>query len=158
MSRTSKSVPAALTIPRSMALSAVAASRSRPTMVCPGRAFLTASANEAPIRPRPTTPIVGISDAAGGPAERFGAQVAQMLGAAEHRSERIRQCVSEERRLQQRRWAAWAPKIPQASLAASLLSELLGQRAQQPAEILHEAVEAREVPRLRPVRHALRRR
>src|SRR5258706_1868491 len=34
-----------------------------------------------------------------------------MLGAAEHRSARIRACVSEERRLQQRRWAAWAPKI-----------------------------------------------
>src|SRR5712692_3080010 len=48
---------------------------------------------------------------AGNLGERFGDQVVQMLGAAEHRSERIRACVSEERRPQQRRWAAWAPKI-----------------------------------------------
>src|SRR5450759_1551488 len=34
-----------------------------------------------------------------------------MLGAAEHRSERIHPCVSEERRPQRRRWAASAPKI-----------------------------------------------
>src|SRR5216683_4083043 len=44
-------------------------------------------------------------------AERFGDQVVQMLGAAEHQSARIRRCASEERRPQQRRWAAWAPKI-----------------------------------------------
>src|SRR5712664_3880461 len=43
--------------------------------------------------------------------EGFGDQVAEILGAAEHRSERIRSCVSEERRPQQRRSAAWAPKI-----------------------------------------------
>src|SRR5712692_4284197 len=43
--------------------------------------------------------------------ERFGDQVVQMLGAAEHRSERIYRCLSEEQRPQQRRWAAWAPKI-----------------------------------------------
>src|SRR5713226_3283227 len=48
---------------------------------------------------------------AGDLVERFGGQVAQMLGAVEHRSERIRRCVSEERRPQQRRWAAWTPKI-----------------------------------------------
>src|ERR1700686_3819241 len=48
---------------------------------------------------------------AGDLGERFGAQVVQMLGAAEHRSERIRPCVSEERRPQRHRWAAWAPKI-----------------------------------------------
>jgi len=41
-----------------------------------------------------------------------------MLGAAEHRSERIVRCVSEERiplgppcRRHGRQWAAWAPKI-----------------------------------------------
>ncbi len=34
-----------------------------------------------------------------------------MLGAAEHRSERIVRCPSEEHRRQRRRWAAWAPKI-----------------------------------------------
>src|ERR1700686_5004265 len=48
---------------------------------------------------------------AGDLGERFGAQVVQMLGAAEHRSARIVPCVSEERRPQQRRWAALAPKI-----------------------------------------------
>ena len=31
------------------------------------------------------------------------------------------------------------------------LRELLGQRAQQPAEVLHQAVEAREVERLRTI-------
>src|SRR5260370_34153767 len=50
-----------------------------------------------------------VSDGASG--ERFGDQVVQLLGAAEHRSERICRCVSEERRPQRRRWAAWAPKI-----------------------------------------------
>src|SRR6202521_842918 len=54
--------------------------------------------------------------------ERFGAEVAQMLGAAEHRSERIRRCVSEERRLQRRRWAASASKIRQGSLAVTTCS------------------------------------
>jgi hypothetical protein len=34
--------------------------------------------------------LTGTRGAAGGPTERFGGQVAQMLGAAEHRSERIR--------------------------------------------------------------------
>src|SRR2546423_13467647 len=48
---------------------------------------------------------------AGDLGERFGAQVVQIQGAAEHRNERIRRCVSEERRPQRRRWAAWAPKI-----------------------------------------------
>src|SRR5229473_6207804 len=48
---------------------------------------------------------------AGDLVERFGGQVAQMLDAVEHRSERIRRCVSEERRPQQPRWAAWTPKI-----------------------------------------------
>jgi chromosome partitioning protein len=38
-------------------------------------------------------------------------QVAEILGATEHRSERIWACVSEERRSQQRRSAAWAPQI-----------------------------------------------
>src|ERR1700680_833507 len=43
--------------------------------------------------------------------ERFGVQVVQLLGAAEHRSARIDRCVSEEQRSQRRRWAAWVPKI-----------------------------------------------
>ena len=50
-----------------------------------------------------------------------------MLGAAEHRSERIRRCVSEKRRPQQtfgvpkpKAWGCWAPKIRSASLVASL--------------------------------------
>src|ERR1700680_110423 len=50
-----------------------------------------------------------------GLAERFGDQVARLLGAAEHRSARMRGCVSEERRSQQRRRAARAPKLPAAS-------------------------------------------
>src|SRR5712692_6436048 len=61
-----------------------------------------------------------IRGAAGGPAERFGDQVVQMPGAAEHRSRAHRACPSEERRRQQRRWAAWAPKIRSASQAAPL--------------------------------------
>ena len=54
--------------------------------------------------------------AAGNPAERFGGQVVQIQGAAEHRSERIRHTRSEERRsllggprlrgMARRRWAA----------------------------------------------------
>src|SRR5229473_5424666 len=55
-------------------------------------------------------------DSAGSLGERFGDQVVQMLGAAEHRSARIRGCASEERRPQQRRWAAWAPKIRRGAL------------------------------------------
>src|SRR6266478_3701151 len=51
-------------------------------------------------------------------AERFGDQAVQMLGAAEHRSARICPCASEERRPQQRRWAAWAPKIRRPSSSA----------------------------------------
>src|SRR5437660_4526624 len=39
---------------------------------------------------------------------------------AEHRSERIDQCVSEERRSRAARWGAWAPKIRR--LSASLIS------------------------------------
>src|SRR5216683_7985956 len=66
------------------------------------------------------SPSPAIRGAAGGPAERFGDQVVQMLGAAEHRSRAHRACPSEERRRQQRRWAAWAPKIRSASLAAPL--------------------------------------
>jgi hypothetical protein len=50
---------------------------------------------------------------------RFGGQVVQMLGAAEYRSERIGVFVSEERRPQQRKWAAWAPKIRSASPATA---------------------------------------
>src|SRR5713101_9595663 len=51
-------------------------------------------------------------------AEGFGDQAAQLLGAVEHLSERIRRCVSEGRiplgppcRRHGRQWAAWAPKI-----------------------------------------------
>src|SRR5438105_10734573 len=54
--------------------------------------------------------------------ERFGAQVAQMLGAAEHRSARMRPCVSEERipagvpmPKAWGQWAAWAPKLRRGS-------------------------------------------
>src|SRR3989441_5946546 len=56
--------------------------------------------------------------------ERFGGQAAQMLGAAEHRSERIGQCVSEERRPQRRKCAAWAPKIRRRSRAVTVGSFL----------------------------------
>src|SRR5712691_7379104 len=56
--------------------------------------------------------------------ERFGAQTAQMLGAVEHRSERIRQCASEERRPQRRRCAGWAPKIRRRSRAVTVCSFL----------------------------------
>jgi len=46
------------------------------------------------VLPAPAGPTIatftGMGGAAGGPAERFGGQVAWMLGAAEHRSERIR--------------------------------------------------------------------
>src|SRR5258706_3748903 len=52
--------------------------------------------------------------------ERFGAQVVRMLGAAEHRSERIRRCVSEERKPQRRRRAAWAPKIRRGAPTAAV--------------------------------------
>jgi plastocyanin len=66
--------------------------------------------------------------------ERFGAQVVQTLGAAEYRSARIRGCVSEKRRSQRRRWAAWAPKIrwpavrsvPTAATAAAVALLLAG--------------------------------
>src|SRR5450759_3816706 len=51
----------------------------------------------------------------GGPGKIFGGQVVQLLGAAEHRSAHIDRRVSEERRPQQRRWAAWAPKIRRGS-------------------------------------------
>src|SRR5450759_3260933 len=47
--------------------------------------------------------------------ERFRDQVVQMLGAAEHRSERSRCCVSEERRSQRRSWATRSPKIRRGS-------------------------------------------
>src|SRR5260370_42249720 len=66
--------------------------------------------------------------------ERLGDQVAQMRGAAEHRSERIRVCVSEERRPQQRRWAAWAPKIRRGHPAGPLRSF---------GEFLHDLFETR---------------
>src|SRR5207245_3710930 len=59
-------------------------------------------------------------DASSGLTERFGVQVVQLLGASEHRSERIRRCESEERSSQRRRWAAWAPKIRSGSLETSL--------------------------------------
>src|SRR5713101_6458519 len=60
----------------------------------------------------------GTRGAAGVPTERFGDQVVWPLGAAEHRSARIRRCVSEERRPQQRGRTAWAPKIRLASPVA----------------------------------------
>src|SRR5207302_10867023 len=96
MSMAPRSLPATLAMPRSIALRTVAASWSKPTIVISGRAFFTAIAKEAPIKPRPTTPIVGI--------------------------------------------------------ARRALSELLGERAQQPAQVLHQAVEAFEVERLRAIR------
>src|SRR5258706_3395624 len=68
--------------------------------------------------------------------ERFGDQVAQMLGAAEHRSERIRVCASEDQRPQQRRWAAWAPKIRRGHPAGPLRS--LGQ-------LFHDLIQSRAV-------------
>src|SRR5450759_689811 len=71
-----------------------------------------------------------------GPTERFGAQVAQMLGAAEHRSERTRWCVREERKPQRRRWAAWASKIRSASLEAWPSPGLLHDLEQAPALLL----------------------
>src|SRR5467141_919959 len=77
-----------------------------------------------------------INPASGGPTERFGAQVVQLLGAAEHRSERMRACVSEERRLQRRRWAAWAPKIRLASPEAGSLLRLLHDFEHAPALLL----------------------
>jgi hypothetical protein len=49
---------------------------------------------------------IGPRGAAGNPAERFGTQVVQLLGASEHRNKRIRHTRREERRRQQRRWAA----------------------------------------------------
>ncbi len=58
-------------------------------------------------RTRGRPPVITAGDLV----ERFGAQVAQMLGAGEHRSERIRRCVSEEHSPQRRRRAAWAPKL-----------------------------------------------
>src|SRR5216684_3440762 len=71
---------------------------------------------------------------AGDLVERFGAQVVQMLGAAEHRSARIRGCASEERiplgspcRRHGRRWAAWAPKIRRRLPAGTLTSQRLFQ-------------------------------
>src|SRR5690349_10132567 len=80
------------------------------------------------------SPLMG--GAVGGPAERFGDQVVRLLGAAEHRSERIRACVSEEHRTQRRRRAAWAPKIRLASLAAppprSWLAEAKEARGRDP--------------------------
>src|SRR5689334_21181175 len=59
---------------------------------------------------------------AGALGERFGAQVARMLGAAEHRSERTSWCASERRRPQRRRRAAWAPKIRRGSPAGIAIS------------------------------------
>src|SRR5258708_30741483 len=70
-----------------------------------GRRGLTVSSRETATQ----SILERVSDGASG--ERFGDQVVQLLGAAEHRSERICRCVSEERRPQRRRWAAWAPKI-----------------------------------------------
>src|SRR5439155_27004862 len=53
-----------------------------------------------------------------GPAERFGdpGGPAARRGRVAQRAHR--RCVSEQRRPQQRRWAAWAPKVRSASLAA----------------------------------------
>src|SRR5216683_1792419 len=70
----------------------------------------------------PTMTVVTAGDLG----ERFGDQVVQMLGAAEHRSARIRGCASEERRLQRRRWAAWAPKIRRRLPAVTTASFSLG--------------------------------
>src|SRR6266850_5633539 len=61
------------------------------------------------------TTSLGVRGTGGALGERFGGQVVQLLGAAEHRSARIDRFVSEERRPQQRRWAAWAPKIRRGS-------------------------------------------
>src|SRR5205823_14545420 len=68
-----------------------------------------------------------------------------MLGAAEHRSARMRPCGSEEWRPQRRRWAAWAPKIRRgapAGIANSWIqAQLLCDRLQGIADDLHVLVE-----------------
>src|ERR1700674_4038059 len=61
--------------------------------------------------------------------ERFGDQVAQMLGAAEQRTERIRRRVSEKRKPQRRRWA-WAPKIRRLGASTLPYPDYLLQRRQ----------------------------
>src|SRR6266566_5196456 len=53
--------------------------------------------------------------------ERSGAEAAQILGAGEHRSARIVICASEERRPQQRRWAASAPQLRRGPAAGLLM-------------------------------------
>src|ERR1700716_1698628 len=58
--------------------------------------------------------------AAGKPAERFGGQVRQLQGGAEHRSERIQHTRSEERRSRRGRWRAWTLKIRSGFSAAPL--------------------------------------
>src|SRR5438552_4822696 len=99
-------------------------------------------------RTRGRPPVITAGDLV----ERFGAQVAQMIGAGEHRSERIRRCVREERtplgspcRRHGRQWAAWAPKIQRgapAGIAGSWIqSQLLCDRLQGIADDLHVLVE-----------------
>src|SRR5438034_356846 len=53
--------------------------------------------------------------------ERSGAEAAQILGAGEHRSARIVICASEERRPQQRRWAASAAQLRRGPAAGLLM-------------------------------------
>src|SRR5258708_7165886 len=55
-------------------------------------------------------------------ATRYASSMSVLMGAAEHRSERIRRWVSEEGRLQRRRWAASASKFRQGSPAVSTWS------------------------------------
>src|SRR5438045_7135176 len=82
---------------------------------------------------------------AGDLGERFGVQVAQMVGAAEHRSERMRSCVSEEWRPQRRRWDAWAPKVrrgaPAGIASSRVQAQLIRDRFQGVANNLHVLVE-----------------
>src|SRR5260370_7599048 len=81
--------------------------------------------------------------------ERFGGQVVQMLGAAEHRSERIFRCVSEERRSQRRRWAAWAPKIRRGRPAAAASRGSRDQDLQRVARDRAEQLESIGAAKLR---------
>src|ERR1700674_2974287 len=69
--------------------------------------------------------------------ERFGDQVAQMLGAAEHRTERIRRRVSEKRKPQRtlgvpkpQAWGRWAPKIRRLGASTLPYPDYLLQRRQ----------------------------
>src|SRR6266849_641141 len=95
--------------------------RTTPTLVATAAASAWRRVN--PLRLGAGVSVVGsgaLRAIAGDLGERFGGQVVQVLGAAEHRSERIFRCVSEERRSQRRRWAAWAPKIRRGAPAGAL--------------------------------------